>query len=90
MIVSNIGNAPASGPFTIVLGVLPYGGPYIESTFDVPATVTIPPGAFYISDSMKNIPIVRLPGGSCLFEYDIRLDQAGESKTLLVRDHRCG
>jgi len=105
VLVTNRGEGVAQGPFKIALGVEfissydqdPPLRAYREATFNVPASVTIPPGTNFTSDSMKNIPILRRPGSSmpATFDYDALVDVDNQVREnvennnyIKVRDHR--
>lgn len=84
VVINNEGAGRAAGPFKVTLGVeyVSYSQDpplrvFRELTLNVPAGVTIEPGATYTtSDSMKNIQINRRPGSTMppLFDFYILVD----------------
>jgi hypothetical protein len=107
LIVSNEGDGPVSGPFKIAFAVdyvVSYGQDpplhaYAESVFNVPVSVTIEPGAHYLTESLNGIPIVRRPGSRmpptfvfyALLDADNEIKEKNERNNtfkLTLTDHR--
>jgi hypothetical protein len=105
VVINNQGAETAVGPFKVTLGVEypdysqdPPLRVYREVALNVPAAVTIDPGATYqTTDAMKNIPINRRPGSTLppIYDYYILVDADNqieetnnENNYLHFTDHR--
>jgi hypothetical protein len=96
LVVTNAGPGPAQGPFRIAFGVTA-GNVFREIDFQVPATVTIQPGAEYTTDFMRGIAVVRDGNGVATFVIDALVDldqvipetnEGNNAYHVVIRDHR--
>jgi len=77
-VIENQGAGQAKGPFVVTMGVEylsftqdPPLRVFREHQINVPAGVTIDPGATFVTDKMPDIPINRRPGSQLPPKYDI-------------------
>ncbi len=97
VVINNQGAGPAAGPFKVVLGVEyvdysqdPPLRPFRVATLNVPADVTIAPGATYVTtDTMKAVPINHRPGTSDtpLFDMYALVDSDNQIKETLENNN---